>query len=176
MSTASPWLVSGVSNSGKYSDWPALLKTDAEISRLTPCPRYCDVDTCALRSPKLSVSTVTRSGSYSTGDLVTMLMVANMPLVPYSADEGPRMISIRLIRSRSSPKSWPKKVGRVQDVFGERMTVDHHQKTCVVITGQARNRGLQHSDKRGRSSHTCHARPPELRPAFGSRAAGCLRR
>ena len=59
-------------------------------------------------SPKLPVSAVSASGPASSGDLVMMLMVANMALLPYRAEEGPRMISICLIRFMSIGKSFPK--------------------------------------------------------------------
>jgi len=57
---------------------------------------------------KTAGMTVTASGPASSGDLVMIFMVAKIALLPYSAEEGPRMISICLIRFMSIGKSFPK--------------------------------------------------------------------
>ena len=49
----------------------------------------------------------------SEGWRVTTLMVASIPLLPYSAEEAPRTTSILSTRSISSGKSLPTKVASV---------------------------------------------------------------
>gem|GEM_PF-6287304 len=41
---------------------------------------------------------------------MTTLIVANIPLLPYNAEDGPRITSMRWTNSKSRPKSWPKKL------------------------------------------------------------------
>src|SRR5207248_368169 len=83
-----------------------------------------------------AASVLTRRRGASAGDLVTMLMVAKIPLLPQRADEGPRTISMRLTRSMSRPKSCPKKFVRAVYVFGQRVAVEHHQKARVMVARQ----------------------------------------
>ena len=83
------------------------MNTEAETSRLAPFPRSSEEETIAFFSPKLPISVLARIRGMSTGDLVTTLMFASIPLLPYNAEFGPRMTSILSTRSISSSKSCP---------------------------------------------------------------------
>src|ERR1700680_3015799 len=98
----------GRPSSGK--EIPPLSKAEPDIRRLAPCPKYRDELTDTFRSENEEVSKATLRRPESTGDRVTTLILASMPLDPYRAEVGPRIISMRSTRSISSPKSSPKKL------------------------------------------------------------------
>ena len=69
---------------------PALLKTDAENNSLASRPSDAVSTTWPFFSPKLSSVATKLAGPASSGALVMMLMVAKIPLLPYSAEDGPQ--------------------------------------------------------------------------------------
>jgi len=109
MRTAWPLFVSAALNSGKNNGLsPLLLKIEPENKTLALFPKGVPNIIWPFFSPKLPKSVVRLDVPASSGDFVMMLMVAKIPLLPYKADEGPRMISIRFMRFMSMGKSLPK--------------------------------------------------------------------
>ena len=103
-----PWLVSGASNSGKYSrPLPSLWPKAAETARSTPLANRRPALARVVRVPSIPTSTVTTPPSIDAPVLVITLTTAKKALSPYWEEAGPRMISTRSNVDGSSPNSAP---------------------------------------------------------------------
>ena len=141
-----PWLVSGVSNSGKYSrPLPSLWPKAAETARSTPLANRRPALARVVRVPSIPTSTVTTPPSIDAPVLVITLTTAKKALSPYWEEAGPRMISTRSNVDGSMPELGAD-LRLPEHVVIDPVAVDQEQDPAVVVAGLAEAAGSDQAE------------------------------